>query len=373
MKNKIAVIGIVGLPASYGGFETLVEHLTKKLHSDYDFTVYCSKKSYTKYLDNHNGAKLVYLPFQANGIQSVLYDIVSILKSLRYADVLLILGVSGCIFLPVAKLLTRKKIIVNIDGLEWKRNKWGSLAKRFLKFSEKLAVKYADIVVADNKVIQDYVFSEYSVDNELIAYGGDHANRVPVTEEILGQYPFLFENYAFTVCRIEPENNIHVILDAATQQNNILVVVVGNWRLSRYGMDLYNKYSNVGNIKLLDPIYDQSVLNQLRSNCFVYLHGHSAGGTNPSLVEAMYLGLPIIAYDIHYNKATTENKALYFSDANELTKLLVSCDKNMLLGNGEKMSDIANKNYRWDIISSQYAGLFGFSTCSKKYNLLKYS
>ena len=132
--KKISIIGTVGIPAKYGGFETLTEYLTKNLHKDYDMTVYCSSKSYEEKIDTHNGAKLKYINLNANGVQSIPYDIISIFSSLKFADTLLILGVSGCIILPFIRLFSKKRIIVNIDGLEWKREKWGKGAKWFLKF-----------------------------------------------------------------------------------------------------------------------------------------------------------------------------------------------------------------------------------------------
>ena len=356
-KNKIAIIGTAGVPAIYGGFETLAEYLTQYLGKKYALTVYCSSKSYSHKMAEYNDVKLVYLPLNANGVQSIPYDMLAILKAMRYADTLLILGVSGCIILPFVKLLSRKKIIVNIDGMEWKRDKWSKFAKWFLRFSEKLAVKYADIVITDNKVIQNYVLSEYGVTSTLIAYGGDHAVGAPLSKEVLSQYPFLNANYAFTVCRIEPENNIHVILEAVARQNKLPLILVGNWQASRYGLDVYAKYSGIEHIRLLDPIYDQALLNQLRSNCLVYVHGHSAGGTNPSLVEAMYLGLPIFAFAADYNKETTENAAEYFSDADELKQLIVSCSEETLLANGLKMSEIATRRYQWKGIVAQYAEL----------------
>jgi len=155
MQNKkVAIIGTMGIPAKYGGFETLTEYLTKNLYKKYNLTVYCSSKSYKHKIAQHNGANLKYINLNANGIQSIPYDIISIIKSLKESDTLLILGVSGCIILPIIRVFSKKNIIVNIDGLEWKRDKWGKFAKWFLKYSERLAVKYANSIVADNKVIQ---------------------------------------------------------------------------------------------------------------------------------------------------------------------------------------------------------------------------
>ena len=356
--KKISIIGTVGIPAKYGGFETLTEYLTKNLHDSYELTVFCSGKSYSEKLESYNGAKLEYVALHANGVQSIPYDIISIFKSLRFADTLLILGVSGCIVLPFVRLFSKKHIVVNIDGLEWKRDKWGKGAKWFLKFSEKLAVKYADVVVSDNKVIKEYVQREYGVQSELIAYGADHVTKEILSDELKMKYPFLGSRYAFKVCRIEPENNLHVILEAFSEYKRLNIVIIGNWENSEYGRELKEKYSSFENIFLLDPIYEQNSLNQIRSNCYIYMHGHSAGGTNPSLVEAMYLGLPIMAYGVQYNRETTEGKALYFDNKDGLTKLLENIDEEKLEIVAHDMFVVAKENYVWEKIARKYGELF---------------
>ena len=358
MKKKISIIGIVGIPAKYGGFETLVEYLTKEQGKNFDMLVYCSSKNYKVKLSEYNNVKLKYINLHANGIYSIFYDIFSIFKSLRNSEVLLILGVSGCIVLPFVKLFNSNRIIVNIDGLEWKRAKWGGLAKRFLKFSEKIAVKYADEIITDNKVITDYVKLEYDVYSHLIAYGADHVTNEPFDDELIEKYPQVKSDYAFKVCRIEPENNIHIILEAFSILPEKNIVCIGNWANSEYGKNLKMEYAEYKNIFLLDPIYDQLILNKLRSNCSIYIHGHSAGGTNPSLVEAMYLGLPIFAYGADYNKETTENKAIYFNNVNELVSLLKNLDDEQLNNIGRDMNIIAKERYTWDYISTQYSKLF---------------
>jgi len=358
VSRQIAIIGTVGLPAKYGGFETLVEYLTKELSKKYEITVYCSSRAYNEKLQTHNGATLKYINLKANGIQSVPYDVLSMVQSCRVVDTLLILGVSGCIALPMVRWFISSRIIVNIDGLEWRREKWNKYAKWFLKFSEKLAVNYADVVVTDNKVIQDYVQSEYGVKSELIAYGSDHAEKEKIDINLLSKYPFLDNKYAFSVCRIEPENNIHVILEAALQLETLPLVIIGNWNASHYGSELKQQYMNYDYIYLVDPIYDQKKLDMIRSNCHVYLHGHSAGGTNPSLVEAMNLGLPIIAYGANYNKETTDNKALYFDNSSELKELLSEVTEDDLAYVAECMGEIAKKKYTWKTILNSYESLF---------------
>jgi len=158
-KLNLGIVGTVGVPAKYGGFETLVHHLVIHLSNRFNMTVYCSKNAYdeTERMDEFNGATLKYVPLNANGAQSIFYDLWSMLLALRTCDVVLILGVSGCIFLPFIKLFTKKKIIVNIDGLEWRRPKWGRLTKRFLLQSEKTACKYADEIITDNRILKEYV------------------------------------------------------------------------------------------------------------------------------------------------------------------------------------------------------------------------
>jgi glycosyltransferase involved in cell wall biosynthesis len=357
MIKKVAIIGTVGLPANYGGFETLSEHLTKQLGIRFDMKVFCSSVSYREKLKTHNNAELIYLPLKANGVQSIAYDILSIIYALFIVDTLLILGVSGCIILPFVKFFTKKRIIVNIDGLEWKRAKWGTVTKWFLKYSEKLAVKHADIVIADNKVIQQYVRHEYAKKASLISYGADHTSKETLKAEVLNQFPFLEKKYAFKVCRIEPENNVHIILDAFSQQTSLSIVIVGNWKNSKYGEQLKIEFDSYDNIYLLDPIYDQHILNQIRSNCYLYVHGHSAGGTNPSLVEAMHLELPVLAYSVPYNLETTRHKALYFADAKTLTSLLISVQEQDLEKTSKALKELADEFYSWEVVITQYAAL----------------
>lgn len=356
--KKIAIIGTVGIPAQYGGFETLAENLTIYLNDKFDITIFCSGKTYLDQPSRINGAKLIYLPLQANGIQSIPYDVLAILKSLRTYDTLLILGVSGCVILPFIKPFCRGKIIVNIDGLEWKRDKWRSYARWFLKISEKIAVRFADTVIADNKVIQQHVRNSYGKSSELIAYGADHVSALPLTNAIKQQFPFLQNPYAFSVCRIEPENNIHLILEAFANTSQLPLVLIGNWKANHYGLTLLKQYESVKHLHLLDPIYDPAQLNPIRANCTVYVHGHSAGGTNPSLVEAMYLQLPIMAFDIHYNRETTENNAIYFLDVQQLTHLLNSLETLQLPTIATNMHNIALRRYRWQVIADHYAALF---------------
>lgn len=355
-KKKIAIIGTVGVPANYGGFESLVENLLGDNTSEnIKYTVFCSSKSYSEKLDSYKGAKLKYIGLNANGAQSTLYDIVSMLKTTNKYDVALVLGVSGCVFLPIFRLWFKNKLIVNIDGLEHRRDKWGKFAKWFLLKSEAMAVKYADVVVADNKGIKDYVTETYHTDSALIAYGGDHAERHvadDVQQQVLKDYGVEKDRYAISVCRIEPENNCHVILDAFSKTNKKLIYI-GNWERSEYGRKLKEDYSKFPNLIIHDPEYNLDTLYALRSNAAMYIHGHSAGGTNPSLVEAMFFGKPIIAFDCIYNRATTHEQAYYFMDSKELQGII---EKEKF--DGAVMRKIAEEEYTWKKIANQYENLY---------------
>ncbi len=357
---KVAIIGTVGLPANYGGFETLVEQLVR--HNDsgnIQYEVFCSTKSYPERNKSFHGAQLKYVPLKANGMQSIPYDIFSLIKATKHADIILILGVSGCAFLPIYRLFSGKKIIINIDGLEHRRDKWNKWVRRFLKFSERQAVKYADIVVTDNKCITDYVKDEYGKESELIAYGGDHvlkSHNDPEIEKVLNDYGLSAGKYALSICRIEPENNVNIILEAFEKAEKRLVVI-GNWSNNTYAKALAEKYRNSVYLMLLPAIYNLDILHAIRANCNMYLHGHSAGGTNPSLVEAMFYKKPVIAFDCVYNRETTENKAIYFSSASDLISQLHE-KKAELKSIAEDMFEIADRRYRWETIASQYEQLF---------------
>ena len=363
MKKKISIIGIVGLPSNYGGFETLADYITKSLSRNFDFTVYCSEKSYSKKISRYNNSKLKYINLYPNGYGSIFYDALSMLKSIRSSDVMLILGVSGAIILPLIRLFSKSKIIVHIDGCEWKRDKWNFFAKRFLKFSEKIAVKFSHEIIADNPAIVNYVKSKFNKDSNLISYGADHvlSSKEVLIEPFKNKYPFIYSSYAISVCRIVPENNIGLILDTFTKLKDRNIVLIGNWDSNEYSQGLKHKFKSYENIFLINSIYDQKSLDTLRAHSSFYIHGHSAGGTNPSLVEAMYLGLPVFCYDVNYNRETTSDSALFFKTSNDLIDLINNTSKKDLNSISQKLKSIAQKNYLWSDISAKYSLLFNKS------------
>ncbi|EPT8874545.1 DUF1972 domain-containing protein [Cronobacter dublinensis] len=350
--KRVAIVGTVGIPACYGGFESLVENLTKYKSEDCQYYIFCSSKHYPNKIKKHNGAELIYIPIKANGVQSILYDIFSLWKCLFLkVDTILILGVSGCIFLPIFKLISKSKIVTNIDGLEWKREKWRKAVQKFLKLSEFFAVKYSHAIVTDNEAITNYVKKEYNKSSFTIAYGGDHAIKTARKDINLKK------SYALGLCRIEPENNVELILDAFSTINEKLKFV-GNWEASAYGRALKKVYSKYDNIELINPIYDIDQLYILRGGCHKYIHGHSAGGTNPSLVEMMHFGVPIFAFDCEFNRYSTNNKAFYFKNAQHLNELIKDNDLQKLDDNASYMKNYAQENYTWKRITAAYEKLY---------------
>lgn len=355
--KKVAIIGSAGVPAQYGGFETLADQLAQESSEDFQLHIYCSSTSVAKEdrVKEYEDAKLHYLPIPANGPLSTVYDAFSMIHAMFFAHSMLILGVSGCLFLPILRVLYGGRIIVNIDGVEWRREKWGPVAKKFLKFSEYMAIKFADTVITDNKALQDFIENEYGAKTTLVEYGGDHCQPIASTIVDRAKYKFMKEPYAVKVCRIEPENNIETVLEAFSI-SKLPLVLVGNWKVSEYAENLRDKYKIFENLHLLDPIYDRRAIDMIRSNALLYIHGHSAGGTNPSLVEAMSLGLPILAFDCSFNRETTENAARFFQTAKDLEFLVDS--PRLWLDTASKMQEIAERRYTWLRITQMYEDLF---------------
>ena len=352
---KIAIIGTRGVPAKYGGFETLAEnivHYHQKNTLPDLITVYCSTQNGIEPSRSYLSARLKYIPLNANGLQSILYDVISLILAMwAQNNTILLLGVSGALILPLIRSVSRARIVTNIDGIEWQRSKWRWPIKYFLKFSERMAVRFSHAVIADNDAISRYVAQNYGVECDVIAYGGDHAISVAAIQVDELNIPVA---YAFSVCRIEPENNVHLILDAFARQKDLGLVMVGNWSNSNYGEKLYAKYKKFDHIALYHPIYELGKLKTLRTNTCLYVHGHSAGGTNPSLVEAMHFGRPVAAFDCSFNRATTENKSLFFRDSDELLQIINRRNNPKFGSSGLDLLEVARRRYSWEIIASEY-------------------
>jgi glycosyltransferase involved in cell wall biosynthesis len=352
---KIALLGTVGVPGRYGGFETLAENLVHyHAHNGHEaiLTVWCSSKDNAEHSDRFEGADLRYVRLRANGAQSIPYDAISLWQAIRSGhNRILLLGVSGALVLPLIRLISRARIVTNIDGIEWKRGKWSRVARAVLRSSEWAAVRFSHEIIADNDAIAEHVRQSYDSPCHVIAYGGDHA--LSPTPDSSGLPSDLPDSYALALCRIEPENNVQMILEAWESVEQPLVFV-GNWANSAYGQDLRRRYEDRVNLFLLDPVYDSGGLRALRDRAKVYVHGHSAGGTNPSLVEMMHFGIPVLAHGCLFNRHSTEGQALYFETPEELASLARALNPNVAATIGAVMREIAQRRYTWEKIGKAY-------------------
>lgn len=359
--KTVSIIGVHGVPAKYGGYETLVEYLIRnKKNVDINYVVYCSSKDYEEKLKSYFGASLKYVPLKASGKEAIFYDFICALSAAKKSDVLLSLGAMGGALTLIIKLLNRNvKVIANVDGLDHKREKWGFIQSKIIETIRWLSIKCSDVVVSDNEVVKKYLNKKYLRESILIEYGGDHKSD-KVNKKMLDNYGLKEGGYFFKVARIEPENNLSVIMEAFEKMQDEKLVVVGNWMASKFGRELKDKYSAADNIVTVDPLYELSDLDGLRNYCKVYIHGHSKGGTNPSLVEAMCRGLPIFCYDVDFNRCTTENSAMYFSNEKDLFRLVkeLSIKQIDIQKNSRSMYEIAQRRYLWSIIASKYESLY---------------
>ena len=273
-KKQVAIIGTNGLPATYGGFETLAQYLVEYLGNDFDIIVYCSRTPKSKQIQNYRNAKLKYFPFKANGWQSILYDAVTIVHAYLNYDILVVLGFSGAIAFPLNKLF-KKNIIFNIGGIEWQKVRGSKLFSKIeiiaKKWMERICVKNADTVIIDNMSFNDYLVKQYAIKPVLAEYGGDHAINEPIKDVLIQSYPFLRQPYDLTISRAQEDMNIHLAIEAYKSVPHRNLVVISNWQISNYGKTLLiNNKDKYKNIILLDAIYDLPTINAIRSNCSLY-------------------------------------------------------------------------------------------------------
>jgi glycosyltransferase involved in cell wall biosynthesis len=351
---KIAIIGTRGIPNNHGGFEQFAENLSKYLaEKGHSVWVYSSHNHpYSE--KNWNGVSILhkYDPeFRLGTFGQFIYDFNCILDSRwRSFDVILQLGyTSSSVW---GWLLPSKPLIItNMDGLEWQRSKYRPIVRKFLKWAESLAVRTSDYLIADSIGIQEYLQSQYGAGSEYIAYGAALFS-VP-DESVLGAYDLKVYDYNMLIARLEPENNIETILRGISESGDIRKFLVVGKHETKYGNYLKSRFSDCPNIIFIGGIYDIVILNNLRCFSNLYFHGHSAGGTNPSLLEAMASDALIVAHDNVFNKSILGKDAFYFKDSQDIQQLLgrqKSDYREMIEHNREKITC----SYSWPIINAKY-------------------
>lgn len=361
---KIAIIGTRGIPNNYGGFEQFAEYLAKGLvKKGYDVSVYNSHSHpYRKKV--WNGVKIIhkYDPENILGTSGqFIYDLNCILSlRKRSFDIILQLGYTSSSiwsgFLPKNGV-----VVTNMDGLEWKRTKYPIIVKKFLLYAEKWAVYSSDYLISDSVGIQDYLKKKYQCNSEFIAYGATNFSLASF-QKVVDTYAWLKKyKYDMLVARMEPENNIETILDGFLRTKvERFFLVIGGYK-NNYGNYLYQKYSKDKRVKFLGGIYDIELLNNLRYYSNLYFHGHSVGGTNPSLLEAMASKALVCAHDNTFNRSILGEEGLYFNTSEDVRRAIDEISKSSFDGFLSKNSKKIEQSYSWDTIVNKYEAFIQFA------------
>ncbi|WP_412987496.1 DUF1972 domain-containing protein [Pontimicrobium sp. IMCC45349] len=357
---RVGIIGTRGIPNYHGGFEQFAEYFSVFLveHGCEVFVYNSSTHPYDK--NQFKGVNIISCKDPEEKIGTAgqfIYDLNCILDSRkRNFDILLQLGYTSSTiwykFLPKNAI-----VITNMDGLEWKRTKYSKPIQKFLKFAEKLGVKSSDYLISDSIGIQKYLKSTYKVYSKYIAYGAELFKNPNV--ELLSSYNVKPGEYNMLIARLEPENNIETILDGvAKSSDDTVFLVVGKHDTNKFGAYLKQKFKANHNIKFIGGIYNLEDLNNLRYYSKLYFHGHSVGGTNPSLLEAMSSGALIIANDNEFNKSILEDNAFYFSTSGDIKRYIETINKESNRIKIDACFNKINEQFNWEIINHKYLSFF---------------
>jgi glycosyltransferase involved in cell wall biosynthesis len=358
-RMKIAILGTRGIPNYYGGFEQFAEffsvYLAEKGHE-----VYCYNSHNHKFQEkNFKGVHIIHQndpEYKYGTFGQFIYDYNCISDSRkRDFDIILQLGYTSnsiWFFMLPKKAIT----ITNMDGIEWKRSKYSRPVQQFLRFAERLAAISSDHLVSDSIGIQSFLKKRYKKESTYIAYGA-HPFNSP-NESILNEYQVEKDNFNMIMARFEPENNFEMVLDGVVKSNDETpILVIGNHK-TKYGEVLKNKYKANANIRFMGAIYNLEHLNNLRYYSKLYFHGHSVGGTNPSLLEAMASQALVLAQNNDFNKGILKENSYYFSNADDVKNLLLTIKKSDNLQFIQNNFEAIVNNFNWEKINGEYLQLF---------------
>lgn len=351
---KVLIIGSRGIPNRYGGFEELAERLAVHLVNKKHEVTVCNPKQHPYSSETFEGVRIVraYDPVFLGAFGQFVYDLNCILKSRTIQpDIILQLGyTSSAIWFWL--IPSRSRVLTNMDGMEWKRSKYNWFTRLFLRFSEKISATQSHLLIADHKAIQNYFQQRYTNQMVYIPYGADIPTQFDTA--VLEAYPIKPFGYHLVIARMEPENHIEEIIQGVLAANSTTpLLVIGNLE-TRYGRRLVAKYTSEA-IIFAPANYQKETLNALRHYASFYFHGHSVGGTNPSLLEAMACSANIVAHDNPYNRGVLGKHAHYFHSPEAIGKLCDSpideeMQKKWLRQNLSKV----RTRYSWRTISDQY-------------------
>ncbi|MGH9606785.1 MAG: DUF1972 domain-containing protein [Terracidiphilus sp.] len=355
---RVAILGTRGIPAKYGGFETFTERLAIALvEQGMEVSVTCEEGSGT--FKDYKGVHLIYCKATRLGpLTTILYDLRSLWAVRRGFDLVYMLGYGASFFCFIPRLWG-SRVWINMDGLEWKRNKWGFVARKYFRIAEGVALLTSGKVIADAQAIADSLrgrFGTWFACN-VLPYGCDIV--YPQPESVIQEWDLRHGDYLLVVCRFEPENHVLEIIEAFTRsKSSKTLVLVGDIRAES---PYVSKMRSIADprIRFLGTIFDRRKLQALRFHCQVYLHGHSVGGTNPSLLEAMGCGNLIVAHNNCFNRETLGNYGLFFENVNELIGIVNSFEQesdtweDMRAGARCRAFDL----YSWESVLEKYGRL----------------
>ena len=359
---KIAILGSRGIPNNYGGFEQFAEYLSKRLASR-GHEVWVCNPHYHSFTEGELEGVHIRHVFNPENIMGTAGNFIYDFLSLKYAgelkpDIILMLGyTTSSVWFRFFEFRSRN-LVTNLDGLEWKRDKWSPAIKRLTRWFEKLAVRYGGYLIADHTEIQDYFLHQYQVPATYIPYGADVFENPD--EAALEEFRLEKNSYCLMIARFEAEHNMELIIEGYLGSDRPeKLVLVGNHG-TPYGLRLYRKYRHQTRLHFTGGIYDMVKLNNLRYFSSYYFHGHSIGGTNPSLLEAMAARALIIAHENPFNRAILGSDAFYFTTSGDIIRILKTLDtrtdnkQSWRSNNVEKI----NTRFNWDHITSSYENLF---------------
>lgn len=362
---RIAMVGTRGIPAAYGGFETAVEEVGKRLASrGHEVLVYCRGTRRLAEDDNgrtYLGMRLCHLPALRNRqLETLSHTAFSVLHLVtkEKVDAVLLFNAANSVFLPL--LHSRGlHVATHVDGLEWQRGKWGRIGKHYYRLAECLAVRWSDRLIADAAGIAHYYKDEFGAATDLIAYGAPVL--INPSDSALSTLGLTSGGYHLVVARCEPENHVDMIIDGYRRSAvKMPLIVVGSAPYSTaYTKNVSDAADASPGVRLIGSIWDHAVLNQLYAHAATYVHGHSVGGTNPSLLRAMGAGTASIAYDVNFNRDVLGEQGRYFHNAAALGRALRESESNRddLATRGAALALRAASLYNWDAVALAYEDL----------------
>jgi len=360
---NIAVIGIKGIPARYGGFETCVDETSKRLRNyGVNITVYCRKYLYEEYLPEYEGIKLKYIPSVKTKnlatISSTLFSVIDIILS--KTRIVHIYTAGNAIFIPILKLFG-KKCVISVDALDWKRKKWGKFASYYIKTSEKIAVRFADSIISDSQVICEYYLKNYNRKIDYVAFGSN-TNTGPANDETIKKYSIIPKKYFIFVGLFRPEKNVDMLIKAFNQAKtkDFSLVLLGDDPLNLvYSNYIYSLKTD--KIVFLGRKYGLEY-EEISKNAYCYVTASEVEGTSPALVAAMGFITAVLVSSIPENLETIGDSGFVFEN-NNIQSLIDQIE--YLINNPDRVIEYASKafersrnKYSWDKIAMDFLNIY---------------